>query len=205
MNRLFLLPVLFALACFEDGPIILPDEPAPVPPEAVALVEGSYELQILSVNSLSCRGMRPADLLGESLGAELVLREHGVKVDLEGVKLTGSMKNGLLDVSGGMAWSYPEETEPAEDEPKDEGNDEHQERGNDNGGSSEYSVEASLELQVITERLAEGRFTWLIISDDSECSVDTQAALLFIGESEDKPVVAEEDEDADADADTAEP
>ena len=90
--------------CFDEEPIVLAPEPAPV---GIELIDGSYEVQIVAVEEIACQGMRPRDLVGETLSMDLrQLNGPKVQMDWDGVALYGSMKDSALSVSGGESVWY---------------------------------------------------------------------------------------------------
>lgn len=105
ISSLFSLIALSTLTgCFDEEPIVLPDDPTP---SGVELIEGSYEVQIVAVEEIACQGMRPRDLVGETLYVDLAqLNGPKVRVDWDGLALYGSMKDSALSVSGSEAIWY---------------------------------------------------------------------------------------------------
>lgn len=203
--------LLSLAACWESPSI-------PVEPVPASITPGAWEIQILDVNGSSCDGLRPADLVGQSIYADLRVRDSRVWLSFEGWELAGSISGSDLFVEGAMyAEPMPADEPTSSDDDVDYGEDTGS-TGSDGGGSDggetppdggdreegddrddreepSRGASMSLDARILGERLAEGD---LALAVDG-CALDLAVVLAYTGDGGRPPVGMEEDED------TAEP
>ena len=184
-----------------------PDEVTPVPPPVqtgpgLQLIDGAYEMRVLDITSVECEGVRPRDLIGESLYGYLETSGTRADFNFEGVELKGSHANGQLSADGSVSMQYDcQYAETDEDADSDESNSSST-RGGSSGGSSggtsggadcgepdpeptTYSV--ALAAQIYSERSAIAD-----LSIDMEgCAVSVVVSMAW-GPEGDDPVVSKQ-------------
>jgi hypothetical protein len=209
-----LLPLLLS-AC-----LVPVEVEVPPPSSQPVLQDGQYEVHLVGVDSLSCAGLRPRDLVGSEV--EVSLKAHGSKVHLsfEGMQLQGEMAGGNLSASGQMGLSVGMEdsgTTTVDTGDVSEGNTGGGSAGDtggassgggsagdtggqadpsvpcDTGGSSE-SVAVSLELEIRSDRVADGAMHYEVSGSGMECSFDAQVSMSFVGKGGGIPTPVEETE-----------
>jgi hypothetical protein len=195
----FLVLSLSLLACWEEETIVDVAEPTPAP----ALREGAYEIQVLGVEHMACEGVRPQDVVGQSLHANLRVAGETVAIDFEGWELAGTMADGALFAEGSATWEhdYPDDVDVEapgsvgageSDADVDEGEvgyeEEEAPRDEPPAGEGFY---AALDVDVMSERLGGGFLTL----EMPGCSFDLEVAMLF-GAPGEPPVVVVPDEPA---------
>ncbi|MFZ5476186.1 MAG: hypothetical protein ACOZNI_05370 [Myxococcota bacterium] len=191
---------LSLLACWDDHDVIV--DPPP-PTDGPALRAGAYEIQILDVTSLACEGVRPQDVVGQSLSADLFVSGDRVEIDFEGWILTGDMSGGSLFADGTSEWAEPVEEDDEVDYDDDEEAD--APRGSDSGEAGAKcdadpgvpeeeergdELYAAISATVISEHLGSGS----LFVEAPGCSMDLEMAMLFVGPERDEDVVVVEPE-----------